>query len=424
MNIFGLECKSPKTKMSQNDITIANANMEAIVAQFKDIDISIKAVGNQVIACGVTFDDFDSFKNPQQWFRHLMGEHEIPLELSYHPKFANKTMAAVLKGGPKQSFEYFKKLMYSVHVVPYKDLLTKIAFTPSRICLPALKAVKKNYEILRVVEKDGLNNLLPIVAATGKTPQELKKLYGPTWKILSKNSLNKNVTLMKSVSTNPTKSWGNMPDKMVLDRAHLPTTVLKKYKGHNTNVMEHLAKNFKGRWDATGKHKMLGGELHTIVMNVNDTKRIASNLELPFNPHWTPRKMAEKHQEYVKLQNAEKYSDKPIEWLAKLPQKFHHEGYVATLLTSKKAVADEGSIMGHCVAGYADSVASGYYLVYSVVSKDGKNSSTLGISRTKEIKSDYFAFNQHYGRFNRRLSDQNEIDFASIIISELNKEKL
>lgn len=364
-------------------------------------------VGNFVI------EDYTTYQGCYKFAIAMLREHG--LVFNSHPRWVYKQFSALFGIGPSKAFTHFKKAQYKYLVAPHLDVLARVAFKPGRIDQKALKQIKMKRHVLDPVVNDKLYNILPIVLATGKSPQELKKALGGTWKTLCKNSLNKNSAVVKNFTSNWVAENDSYLDYLK-DRATLPTTVLQTYKGYYPDVMKHLTTYYKGTW------KKL--DLNTTRL-VGDTKRLATQIEAPFDPLWTPRKMKEKHDQYAREVNALRYSPAKIEWLKPICHVFQHEGYAATLLDSRALVAEEGTVMGHCVGGYAESVAEGHYLVYSIT-KDGERSSTLGISvkgnwHPENKKQRYFTFNQHYLRFNKPVTDEYEKELAKLLIEHLNK---
>lgn len=371
----------------------------------------------QILHLGAcTIRKYTTFKTRSAFISEVLDVHAA--DVGYHPKWRGKAISAIFGIGPAKLYNHFNKLQYKMFVVPHIHILSKIAFSRGRINKGALKQITLHKPVLQEVYQDGLYNILPVVAATGLSPKELRKQLGKaSWRVVSNNSLHKNKALIKSHRNNKAGNAFDIPLDVLKVRAELPTTVLQKFAGHTTHTMEHLAAHYKGQWGKPSNNTL--GIIHL----VNDTKRLAELLEQPFDPLWTPRRMKEEHDRMAKEKNAQQYSPAYLPVLDGVGVKiFEHEGYVATLLDSKMLIANEGTEMGHCVGLYAGSVASGNYLVYSVA-KDGVKSSTIGITvRTSNEKLfTKYQFQQHYGRFNARLTDEREIDISQLIIEQLNK---
>lgn len=384
--------------------------------------------GDGCICIGsVKLNNYINWKSEKAFFRNLLDRVAPHCHVSHHPKWSNKAFAALIKGSPKKFYQHYNKMQYKYFVIPYKHIINKVCFAP-RIRATALKKIVANKNILQEVYDDGLHNLLPLVAATGKTPQQLKQEYKGVWKELSKNTLHRNKTIVESVCG---KDWSKKyAHRNFPDASKMPTTVLEMFSGYGYEVQEHITKHYKGRWST--KNQTTAVNWIDVSYKVTDTKLLANQLEQPFDPKWSPRKMHEKHEEYTQLINARRYSSDKIDWLKDILPCFEYEGYVATLLDNRKAIADEGTTMRHCVGGYAESVACGRYLVYSIT-KDGERSSTLGVYASKgaevllisgdkgKMEKAKFSFNQHYGRFNSPITDKHEKEIGELIVKELNK---
>jgi hypothetical protein len=357
------------------------------------------------------FARYCNFKSRMSWLNTVMTDNGVS-GLPSHPKWRMKSMSAVLGGSPAQLYKWFCQMQYKHFVVLYKDLLSKIAFQRGRIDCKRLELIGMHEPILRQACADKQLNILPILMETGKTPKELKKELGNTWKVLCHNSLNKNKAVAKTFST-----LGRGATSVLGFLAAQPTTVLEVYGRDGALVVSHVAAHYKGAWNKYDQK--IGRQLH-------DAKMLAEQLDKPFDALWSPRRMKEEHDSMSKELFARKFSPIKLTILDDVPVKvLEHEGYVATLLDSRALVAEEGNAMGHCVAGYAESVADGRYLVYSVT-KDGQRSSTLGIT-IRDRKADgktYYFMSQHHGRYNRRLEDRHESDLGELIVKQLNGENV
>lgn len=373
---------------------------------------------------------FTHFKSLTSFMNAVMDAHDIS-GASYHPKWRAKTFAELFGITPRALYNHVNKLQYKKFVVPVQDILVKVRFKPGRISVGALECVRANEAVCREVYNDGLFHLLPVVAIISKSPQQLKAEWGKVWKDVSKNSLNKNQVLATNLKRLRYEGDVDAYDEkdLIGKLTALPTTVLKDYVKSPLYLQEHIAAHYRGRYSTLCKNAK---DFHDVSYMVRDTKRLAVQLEAPFDPLWSPRKMKEKHDQYSRELTARKFSPAKIEWLKDVSvQELEHEGYKATLLDSRALIAEEGNAMGHCVAGYAESVAMGSYLVYSIT-KGGERTSTLGVHASEPsvtvvfngkalpIRKQY-RFSQHYGKFNRRLEDPTEIELGKNIVERLNK---
>lgn len=356
------------------------------------------------------FTSYISFKNSASWAGYILSQNGMH-EQVYNTKQRNKEIADMLGCSRSVLYKHFNKLQAKAFIAPIYDVLKKVSKYQGgqRWDGNIIRKVNESKDILLQTYEDKLYNILPIIALTGKSPKELKQEYKGVWKIISKNSLNKNKALVKA---------GSKYHANISSLAHLPTTILEKFSNNNAVVMEYIANNFKGQWN-----KPLANETRI----AKDAVYLAEQLGVTVDPKWTPRRMKEEHDKMSQNITAKKYSKDVFDSVKDVSIKaFEHEGYVATLLDNAFAIAEEGNAMGHCVAGYSGSVARGAYLVYSVM-KDGERSSTIGINRRaiSLAKKEYgqWYLEQQYGKYNTSVKDEEERKLAEIIVGMLNKEK-
>lgn len=399
---------------------------------------------NVVLVGNYEFKHYRPFRSRdwRYWADEVIRGNGIKLPLVYG-KERNQAYADILKCRPTILFNHFRKLQYKALVAPYLDVLMKVGYSRGRIDTKMLYFVRSNYEVSKTTYDDGLYNILPLVVVTGKSPQELSKTIKNKWKVLANNSLNKNKVIAKVYIT--AIRHGHMYHLEALAHcasiAHLPTTLLHWHRkplfSGGLPLLQYLTDNFRGSWGDRGK-------IIQAAMYYRDTKRLAEQLGRKFNPKWSARCMKEEHDRMTREINAKLYSPDVFECLKDVePKSFSHQGYQATLLMSARDIADEGSAMGHCVGGYTSLVGNGHYLVYSVT-KDGGRSSTIGLSRKKVRKwvspepgdvspelgdapyeckvVDTYEFNQHFGRFNELVTDEDEKQIPTLLLKLLNRE--
>lgn len=345
------------------------------------------------------------FKGREAWTIHVLRLNKITPP-SGHPKVRNKFIADALGCSSVVLYKIFQKLQWKAFIVPYQSILFKIAYPRKRVDIRALKNIVKNYTKLKEVENDGLYHLLPIVAHTGLSPQELKQKYGKAWKKLANNSLNKNKILCKAI-----------PALHILEYCDFPTTLLERQGYIRKDTMEFLKNNFKGKWSKPS-------ECHDAKLFFRDTVMMAEQLGEKVSPAWTERRLREEHDRMARIITARKYSPEKLSALISIPvKKFHHKDFHAVLLCSALDIAEEGQAMSHCVASYINAVREGRYLVYSVRNSKGERVSTLGVSVwANAVPLRKYLFSQHFGRFDQVVTNQDERDLAKVVIMLLNEE--
>lgn len=285
-------------------------------------------------------------------------------------------------------------------------------------------------DLLQQCRKDGIENIIPIVAWYKKSPQELKKILGDSqWKKLCKNSYSRNRLLfLKGTSEfNPT-DWDS-----------LPSTLLKVKSSYQPELYEWLLRTQDVPLKKIVKYdSSIQREIHTYL----DTKRLAESVGETFNPKWSKRRMKEEHDRLSRMQQEianRKRAEMDAEYAKLLTKDFRDmhkglevikfdSGVIATPLLNMQQVQDEGVKMKHCIGTYASRCAEGKYLVWHLTK--GTTETTLGInvqsnSNLAATSEDKYNLQQHYGVCNAVVED---IDLKSAakdivkMLNEMNKE--
>ena len=367
---------------------------------------------NNVIRVGkADFSQYTRWRNSAEWANKvLVGNDMVNCRLNTYAVNRiedNKRASEALGCSRSVLYNHFNKLQLKAFIVPIYDIVKKIGYSRKGFNVAIVNKTNKNKDKLQEAYNDKLYNILPIVAATGMSPKELKQEFKGAWKTISKNSLNKNKAL----------SYAASKTNRFVALAHIPTTVLENFAGHDNQTIQYIANNFKGSWNKT-----LVQETRLFI----DTQLMAERLGEVADPKWSVRRVKEEHDRMSKELTARKYSKDVFDSVKDIPVKFLKSGeYTATMLDSAFLIADEGNAMGHCVASYSDSVREEHYLVYSVT-KNGERSSTIGINikhgwKGKDNKEPYFILQQQYGRYNTYVTDEEEKNFAQTLVGLLNK---
>ncbi len=271
-------------------------------------------------------------------------------------------------------------------------------------------------ELLQQCRKDGIANVIPIVAYFGKSPQELKKSLGEqAWKKLCKNSYSRNRLLfLKSNHRVTPVDWNTVPSTILKGRTHwIP------------EVYEWLIKTQKVPLKNYSKDYNIQREVGLYT----DTQRMCIGAGETFNPNWSKRRMKEEHDRLSRMQQeianrmAAEYNVEYAKLLEKDFRELHKgletvrfdSGVVATPLVNMQQVQEEGSKMHHCVGSYASMCAKGEYLVWRLTRGDVET--TLGI----DVHHGKYSFDQHYGHCNAIVEDQDLKDAAESVVKMLNE---
>lgn len=323
----------------------------------------------------------------------------------------------------------FNKIMRDLWITPVEEWAMQYGFSctgkPQAL---RLVHIHKHLDKLDQAKADGIENVAPLILATGKTPEELKKEFGKSlWKRLCKNSKSRNRHLSRVcilVSGHSDGRYGARVESL----QRLPSAILKKGGNFqffgNEDITAYFIKQgvtatslIKGRGKWSGKYRTLA-----------DTRRMARQLNLPISWDWSYEKWEEKHDEYTEITTAGKFSKEPYEALEGIPKVLVECGFTAKLLQSPYAMQTEGKKMHHCIASYSGQVERGGYVAYHVEDEHGVES-TLGIPLMKKqhIKGKLgVGLMQHLGHCNKTLKNPNLVAFhkkvKEKIAESLNKE--
>lgn len=341
-------------------------------------------------------------------------------------------------------YKNFQALQRKAFIVPVYGIYQKLSdHTPwrkrqgNKWNTALLDEIYAKKDKLFPVYEDGLHPLLPLVCALNRTPQELRALLKGNWKVLANNSLHKNKKISLCLNKNALDADAKDSDewqKKKRERAmevlctDLPTSLIEylSRQYYSSDALKYAKLNLHGNW---GKKEVIQKELRIFM----DSERMAEDIGEKVNVKWTPRRLKEEHDRMSKEITARKYSKDVFDSVKDVPINSLSVGdYTATLLDNAFSIADEGNAMGHCVAGYADSVRQGKYLVYSVT-KAGERSSTIGLNIIPEgrygspensdkiiVNTTKYRLQQQYGRYNALVKDQDEKDLAQNIVKMLN----
>lgn len=280
-------------------------------------------------------------------------------------------------------------------------------------------------ELLQQCRKDGIANIIPIVAYYGKSPQELKKFLGEReWKKLCKNSYSRNRLLfLKSNSTGTPVDWNAMPSTILKSKMYLePEVYLWLIRTQDIPL-----KNYP-------KNPNIQREARIYI----DTQLMCRYAGETFNPNWSKRRMKEEHDRLSRMQQEianRRQAERNAEYAKLLKVDFRElhkglevmefdSGVVAVPLVNMQQVQEEGSKMHHCVGSYASMCARGEYLVWHLTK--GSVETTLGITAQHEnyiiaMSKDKYNLQQHYGFCNAAVEDEDLKDAAKSVVKMLNE---
>mgnify|MGYP001548243006 FL=1 len=286
-------------------------------------------------------------------------------------------------------------------------------------------------ELLQQCRKDGIANIIPIVAYFKKSPQELKKALGETtWKKLCKNTYSRNRLLfLRSDARLTPVEWNAVPSTILKSRTHF-TPEVYSWLIHTQDIpLKSYSKDYNIQREAG------------IYI---DTQRMCIGAGETFNPNWSKRRMKEEHDRLSRMQQEianRRQAECNAEYAKLLKVDFRElhkglevmefdSGVVAVPLVNMQQVQEEGSKMHHCVGSYARMCAEGEYLVWHLTK--GSVETTLGITAQHEnyiiaMSEDKYNLQQHYGFCNAAVEDADLKAAAKSVVkmlNEKNKEKV
>lgn len=297
----------------------------------------------------------------------------------------------------------------------------KLLFKGPRIGVGHLWGSFEHEDIALQCKKDGIENVIPAVVLFGKNPQELKNELGKSiWKKICKNSYSKNRMIFHAVAGN------RISFQSFQDFVDVPYTLARsKNVYQHRDLWKHIKNSGLPMNAFSDKKHPEFRKARTIVTMFMDTNRMALQLQQPFNPEWSVRRMHEEHERLTRMQRGILRKESELEnslrfdEFQQLPVVLHNGCRADPLLTRAEVIL-EGEEMSHCVGGYATSCARGHYVVYSL-NKDCIRT-TLGIDRIQNQDKSYkYVFSQHYGKFNNAVTDADFIETAVKVVQELNK---
>ncbi|AHK11115.1 PcfJ-like protein [Shewanella sp. phage 1/4] len=355
---------------------------------------------------GLSFKGYNMMNNPEEVINKF--------GFSWEPNGQHyKKFTSQYKITPSAFMKVHNAIKTQQWIDPVRELSKRLCFMFNGKPNPSLmEKLHTQLPIIKEIQNDEIDNIIPISFLLGLSPQELKNTLGKgLWKKLCRNTFTRNNLIAKTYRMGG-DGRGGAERLEILNQ--FPSTVLKR--GFNSPVQFSEA----GVWLCNNKLHHEENIRH--IQNIfNDTQSMASQVGKKFTPaKWSLLQLEEKHEEYLEMINARKYSPQALPSMKNITVKEdEYKGYRINLLESPLLIRNEGTKMHHCVGSYTNRVAMGEYLVYSVT-KDEKKTSTLGINIKKLAGKTIYSLAQQYGHCNSYVKGE-EADVASYVIAKLNK---
>lgn len=320
---------------------------------------------------------------------------------------------------PKQLVNYVNKAVYKATVASLPKEVQTLCFNGKILKTNLVLNICQQYDLVIETLEDGNRNILPFVVTEKASAQELKKKYGKgLWKKICNQKFTRNryIASMK-LSKESLEKIMEIPSGIIMKNNSQSDVHLNIYNWIHKNcgvlIKDSNYKNTKVQKD---------------FRLVEDTYRMAQELEKTFSFQWSLLKMKNKHEEYTKeVQNKEreKLAKENKKYLGKIREgkinKFEFEDAKAELLDEYLKILDEGRNMHHCVGMYAKESFEGRYLVFHLTGDDEET--TLGIYINEDSDGIFsYSIQQHYGIQNQQVKSEKHKKLAEKIEYELNLE--
>lgn len=349
----------------------------------------------------------------------------------YYKHFYKKC-AEFLGCTPRIAIKLWNGAEYYTKIEPRKDLVDLLARGRlGRVNRGKFRVLVECEEKLREVQSDGLKNILPFVLYFKMLPHDLRKLYGKaTWKKITANTFHRNNLIVKNMDSicSPFFTDQEKRNEQFVNITKLLLPVRSTLLANNDymelfqrGISRHktLKESFNFIYEKVitkipmkGVDRDLIRKMQRKADHIEDTYTMAEQVGEKFNI-WKHdiesfEAVHDRFQQTLnEIREKQLFSPDPLECLNDLSFKGLTLGeYSIELLETRLSIHQEGKAMGHCVGSYSNRVADGNYLVYSI-KKNGERVSTLGLYKAsrRDAEGTEWVFSQHYGRFNKQITD-------------------
>lgn len=241
-----------------------------------------------------------------------------------------------------------------------------------------------SYNKIKQADKDGIFNIAPFILSYGKTPKELKSMFGKSlWKKLSHNSFSRNKLIEAS---NLFVGAANVVPSTVLKNEYIAKYTLEggiRYnygiyiRRHNGNIVAMIEKFFIIWKNSKFFYKNVSSHYMDIYLDMMD---MGAQLNKKPNPK-TMGEVEVLHERYTKeIMEREDSRTKDTTPVTQVLNSFKIGEYICTPLTSAADLYKEGKIMHHCIYSYLDRIKEQEYYAVHIENLVTKEVSTLGIN--------------------------------------------
>ncbi len=278
-------------------------------------------------------------------------------------------------------------------------------------------ALKVRGELLQA-ERDGLQNLMPLIILFERNPKDLKKLLGHSvWRKLAANTKTRNylICLLAMNDAGHHKNGEIGIDNKVRFLADIETSVIQYF------IRRDNYREFDESEITAARHSMTFSEQNIesrLQLHRETTELLkAGNRQCP--PSWSNKRLRQEHDTAVNNQIV-----RGLTWGddTSFAAPFIHQGHVsgnfAFRLRCERELVEEAIAQRHCVSVYLDDARAGTYAVFKIF---GVERATLGVSISGKTKGKFACkLDQVTLAFNRAASDAT-IEFCRELIPKFAK---
>lgn len=348
-------------------------------------------------------------KKRTAWVERVLEANNIKIPVAHYRdmKGFNKGVCDAFGCSSTVLHKHFVKLMNKAYIVDLIPYVKNRPYTFGKSCDYYLKKANQNYSLLKQLGEDGLYHLGPIVAASSKSPENLREELGKgAWKKIA-NASPTRVGLFAANYHRPYRSAATL--KELVDA---PSSILKvaAKTGATAEEVDWLIKSCKGSW----------GDASRLLNLKRDYKRMAESLGVDV-VKVTAKNVKHEHdllqREFYLRRDALTLAPFNYERDYKLIfDNIKNDTYNYFLPESGYDLIEEGREMRHCVGSYVSEVRERRSLILSI-RKDGERYSTVEFCKGRGHE---WYLSQNYMKGNRSVDCSVNRAYVSKLLQALN----
>jgi len=275
-------------------------------------------------------------------------------------------------------------------------------------------------EIIKQLEKDGLNHLMPVVASLKKSISDIRKDLGKgLWRRISNNSKTRNELIFYNFELNKANKNNTLEQKTIINiLTTLPTTILRYIVVWNNPANLQYLNFIRSKV----KHKKNIVKHYMPIYHLIEDTALMNNGDDNFLTKYGLRGINKLHDKLltstINLMYKKKVSSTALYENTYFLEKITINNIDLIPLVSEEDLFLEGERQKHCVFSYKDSVSLGENFIFHIIDRRDKHiiESTLMIDYKMRII-------QHYGKRNKtvpRLPD----NLSKVLIKKIQNKRI